>query len=179
MTVREAIERAKALHPSTFTDELLLAWLNECEGSIQKEIFRIPQTDIVKHEFIHTESGEAVIAGGEVTLPRVTEFRIGESVNINGAEATVENIDFFKTTLTLSGFSGGGTEFVTITANRENDELLVQYPHDKLYPEYIGARIRYNNGEYEEYQNIVQTYNSFYKEFAAWWQRTYGSRRVI
>jgi hypothetical protein len=91
----------------------------------------------------------------------------------------VETIDFFKTTLTLSGFSGDGAEFVTITANRENDELLVQYPHDKLYPEYIGARIRYNNGEYEEYQNIMQTYNAFYKEFAAWWQRTYGSRRVI
>lgn len=179
MTVREAIERAKALHPSTFGDELILAWLNECEGSIQKEIFRIPQTDIVKHELIHTESGVAVIEGNEVTLPHVTDFRVGETVHIGGTEATVENIDFFKTTLTLSDFSDSGTKSVEITANRENDELLVQYPHDKLYPEYIGARIRYNNGEYEEYQNIMQTYNSFYKEFAAWWQRTYGSRRVI
>lgn len=108
MTVREAIERAKALHPSTFTDELILAWLNECEGSIQKEIFRLKQEEITKHTLFE-------------------------------------------------------------------EELLVEFPYDKLYPEYLGARIRYNNGEYEMYQNIMQAYNAFYKEYAAWWQRTHAT----
>ncbi len=37
-------------------------------------------------------------------------------------------------------------------------ELLVQPPHDKLYPAYLEARVDYANGEYEKYQNTMQMF---------------------
>ena len=46
--------------------------------------------------------------------------------------------------------------------------LLVDPPHDKLYPAYLAAKIDFANGEYEKYANTYQMSNAFYNEFAAW-----------
>lgn len=179
MTIREAIDKASALHPSSFTDEQKLDWLNECEGMVQKLIFRVVQEDLTVQELVHRETGPASIQGNVVTLEKMSDFRVGEQVTVDGISATVESVDFFHKVLTLSAAIGDGQRTITISSDRSNDELMVLFPFDKLYPEYIGARIAYNNNEYDAYQNIMAVFNQDYKEFAAWWQRTYGSRRVM
>ena len=52
-------------------------------------------------------------------------------------------------------------------------ELLVNPPHDKLYPAYLEARIDFANGEYSRYQNSMQLFNSFYGEFMRWYANVY------
>lgn len=51
--------------------------------------------------------------------------------------------------------------------------LLVNPPHDKLYREYLTARIDYANGEYNKYQNTMQMFNEFWNEFVIWFARNY------
>lgn len=51
--------------------------------------------------------------------------------------------------------------------------LLVNPPHDKLYREYLTAKIDYANGEYNKYQNTMQMFNEFWNEFVIWFARNY------
>ena len=54
-----------------------------------------------------------------------------------------------------------------------DDVLLVNPPHDKLYREYLTAKIDYANGEYNKYENTMQMFNDFYTEFVMWFARNY------
>ncbi len=58
-------------------------------------------------------------------------------------------------------------------AQDKDRELLVNPPHDKLYPAYLEARIDFANGEYSRYQNSMQLFNSFYGEFMRWYANVY------
>ena len=59
---------------------------------------------------------------------------------------------------------------VQYTYDRDKDSiLLVDPPHDKLYPAYLEAKIDYANGEYNKYQNTMQMFNSFFSEFMRWY----------
>lgn len=65
-------------------------------------------------------------------------------------------------------------EVISYTWERDADtELLVLPPHDKLYVEYLAARIDYANGEYDKYANTMQMFNAFWAEFVAWFANTY------
>ena len=65
-------------------------------------------------------------------------------------------------------------EIITYDYGADKDaELLVQPPHDKLYPAYLEARIDYANGEYNKYQNTMQMFNEFFSEFMRWFALTY------
>lgn len=57
--------------------------------------------------------------------------------------------------------------------NDKDATLLVDPPHDKLYPAYLEAKIDYANGEYNKYQNTMQMFNSFYSEFMRWYAQTW------
>ena len=59
---------------------------------------------------------------------------------------------------------------VQYTYDQDKDViLLVDPPHDKLYPAYLEAKIDYANGEYNKYQNTMQMFNSFFSEFMRWY----------
>ena len=63
--------------------------------------------------------------------------------------------------------------FTYVYDQDKDKELLVDPPHDKLYPPYLEARIDYANGEYERYQNSMQLFNSFWGEFLRWFALVY------
>lgn len=66
-------------------------------------------------------------------------------------------------------------EVIAYSYEQDKDaELLVQPPHDKLYPAYLEARVDYANGEYEKYQNTMQMFNAFFGEFIRWFALTYS-----
>ena len=53
------------------------------------------------------------------------------------------------------------------------EETVLGYPHDKLYGEYICARICEATGEVQKANNWLSRYNDFFDEFAKWWIRNY------
>ena len=58
-------------------------------------------------------------------------------------------------------------------ATNADTELLVQPPHDKLYWAYLTAMIDFANGEYNKYQNSMEMYNEYYRNFVRWFANTY------
>ncbi len=52
-------------------------------------------------------------------------------------------------------------------------EPLVSFPHDGIYALWLEARIHYQNGEADKYQNTMQLYNASYQNFVRWFARTY------
>ncbi len=64
-------------------------------------------------------------------------------------------------------------EIVTYGVEDGELELLVLPPHDKLYEAYLKARIDFEHGEYDQYQNTVAMFNSMWREFAGWFADMY------
>ncbi len=52
-------------------------------------------------------------------------------------------------------------------------ELLVGFPHDTIYDLWLGAKIDYENGEYDKYQNSMEQFNAHYGNFVRWFAATY------
>ena len=52
-------------------------------------------------------------------------------------------------------------------------ELLVAFPHSKLYRSYLMAMIDFANGEYDKYQNSMAMFNAHWSEFVKWFARNY------
>ena len=52
-------------------------------------------------------------------------------------------------------------------------DLLVAFPHYKLYKSYLFAMIDFANGEYEKYQNSMQMFNADWCDFVKWFARSY------
>ena len=105
----EVIAMVDEIKPNAFSDEAKTAWLNECEGMVQTEVFLFAPAEIIRY--------------------RWPEDR--------------------------------------------DKPLLVEPPHDKLYWAYLTAMIDFANGEYNKYQNTMQTYNEHYANFLRWFGTTY------
>ena len=60
-------------------------------------------------------------------------------------------------------------------------ELLVDPPYDDIYELYLEAEIDRANGEYNKYQNTMQSYNARRGDFVTWfcqiWDPAQGSRK--
>lgn len=52
-------------------------------------------------------------------------------------------------------------------------ELLVSFPHDDIYDLWLAARIDFENGEYDKYQNTMAMYNEHFASFVQWFTRSY------
>ena len=52
-------------------------------------------------------------------------------------------------------------------------ELLVDPPHDDLYPLWLKARIDEGNGEYSKYADSMAIYNGAYTAFVGWFCQLY------
>ena len=52
-------------------------------------------------------------------------------------------------------------------------EPLVKFPHDGIYDAWLEAKIDYNNGEYEKYQNSMEMFNARRAAFVRWFASTY------
>ena len=54
-----------------------------------------------------------------------------------------------------------------------DSEPIAGYPHDELYDLYLAAKIHYQNGDYEAYQNAMEAYNESYSNFRVWFSTVY------
>lgn len=60
-----------------------------------------------------------------------------------------------------------------VYADDKNNALTVKSPHDKLYRDYLQARIHLANGEYDRYQNHMAVFNAEWGEFVRWYAKVY------
>lgn len=67
------------------------------------------------------------------------------------------------------------SEFITYEFPTDaNTKLLVDAPHDKLYPVYLAAMIDFTHGEYSKYQNTMEVFNAYLSEFSCWFADNYA-----
>ena len=52
-------------------------------------------------------------------------------------------------------------------------ELLVSFPYDKLYTQYLCAKVDEGNGEYNRYVNSSVIFNASYNNFVNWFLSCY------
>lgn len=50
---------------------------------------------------------------------------------------------------------------------------LIGFPHEELYLHYLEAKICYAEGEYNDYQNAMESFNAAYQNFAKWFLNKY------
>ena len=66
-------------------------------------------------------------------------------------------------------------EYVPLDYARDKDQpLTVLPPHDKLYRDYLQARIHFANGEYDRYSGSMALFNAEWGEFVRWYARNYS-----
>lgn len=58
-------------------------------------------------------------------------------------------------------------------------EPLIEFPYDDLYDLWLGAKIDFENGEYNKYQNTMEMFNSHYNDFVRWLADTYEPSQGI
>lgn len=54
-----------------------------------------------------------------------------------------------------------------------NTELLIPAPYDECYLRWLEAQIHYTNGEYEKYNNAIDMFNTAYKGYQNYYNRTH------
>lgn len=54
-----------------------------------------------------------------------------------------------------------------------DSELLITFPHDKIYPQFLMAKIDEMNGEYNRFSNSSVLYNASYNDFVRWFLETW------
>ena len=65
-------------------------------------------------------------------------------------------------------------EFSGYTSDTPKDtELLVTAPYDEIYLHWLEAKIDFSNGEYSKYNNAIITYNTYYSDYANYYNRTH------
>lgn len=52
-------------------------------------------------------------------------------------------------------------------------ELLISFPYDKMYKQYLIAKIDESNGEYNRYANSSVLFNASYNDFQKWFLDSY------
>lgn len=52
-------------------------------------------------------------------------------------------------------------------------ELLIPFPHDSLYVDYLLSRIDFEVGEYNRYMNDKEMFDTNYREYIRWFAATY------
>ena len=69
------------------------------------------------------------------------------------------------------GFDIELPEFRPYSPDRLTDELLVKFPYDEMYVDYLKAKIDEENGETARYNNTASTFNMKLQEFTQAYHR--------
>ena len=62
MKVRQAIDMANKMKPNAFPEEIVLRWLNECEGRIQTEIYKTDTNHVITYDIAADADKQLIVA---------------------------------------------------------------------------------------------------------------------
>jgi hypothetical protein len=189
MTLKEIYDYVDEVKPNAFSPAAKTVWMNEVEGMVQTEILLQNEKEVFQYHYAAqattpiTVPNDHTIGIADKTVLR--NFRPGGKIK-NFAPGGVYEADA-ALSLTIQGVNADGLTFIegtfpvtgdtavstTLTFDGSSCEPLAEPPHDKIYAEYIIARIDYANGEYDKYDNSMRMFNSFWSEFSRWFARMY------
>ncbi len=55
------------------------------------------------------------------------------------------------------------------------EELSIPAPYNKVYPDYLQAKIHYANGEYDRYANSMAMFNDAWEDLNIWFGHDYNA----
>lgn len=98
--------------------------------------------------------------------------------NTYGQEIKIEwlsRLDSMVKRLIVDTHEGAeGVEFSGYNAATDTQtELLVPAPFDEVYLRWLEAQIDYNNGDYDQYNNAILLYNTAFKAYQNYYNRTH------
>lgn len=87
----------------------------------------------------------------------------------------LSRLDSMVKRLVIDTHEGGNdVNFTSYNENTDPDTvLLIPEPFDEAYLRWLEAQIDYTNGEYEKYNNSIEMFNTAWKEFQNYYNRTH------
>ena len=191
MTLREAISFGDELVPNAYSDGMKTAWLNECECTVQLDVFLLPVEKLFLHKAAEekTVSGLSFPDGQTLRFPADPGYAPGGTVTLDGLVTYAANnsdtpreilavsgdgcsLTFAEGSFTATGTAGDSGE-ATVGYDGGGVQMLAGAPFDRLYRLYLAALIHFANAEYDRYQNSMALYNSACGEYIRWYSRVY------
>jgi hypothetical protein len=87
----------------------------------------------------------------------------------------LSRLDSMAKRLVIDTHEGGlATAFTGYNADTDlNTEMLIPEPFDEAYLRYMEAQIDYANGEYGKYNNSIEMFNTSWKAYQNYYNRTH------
>lgn len=79
--------------------------------------------------------------------------------------AWLSNLDGLIWQDVMRGYKDAPPAPVVYSRDDMEQKLLVESPHEEMYVTYLSAKIDYQNGEYERYNNTMMLYNTQLQAF--------------
>jgi len=73
---------------------------------------------------------------------------------------------------------GAPAPFLPYRRTQLEMEMLIPFPHDQIYINYLMAKIDFSNAEFERYNNEMMLYNAQLQAFYDAWTRTHRTKPV-
>lgn len=87
----------------------------------------------------------------------------------------LSRLDSMVMRLVIETHEGG--EYVDFTGYDDttdlDTELLIPEPFDEAYLRWMEAQIDYTNGEYDKYNNSMEMFNTYWKDYQNFYNRTH------
>lgn len=191
MNLGKIIEFTDGIKPNAFQPEDKVAWINELERLIQTDVLRLAE-GLTDHVWSSTWSGPGIYFPDSATMviPAAFEARAGGLVDIEDLEDYADNNGAGLVVVSSSGEDGvttltfpAGTFQVTgetgesgtakIYYDGAAEPMVAPEMWEKIYYTYLEARIDAASGEWGEYANAMQLYNSFMSDYVRWYCRNF------
>lgn len=87
----------------------------------------------------------------------------------------LSRLDSMVKRMVIDTHEGGEDVVFTGYTNETNPEteMLIPAPFDEAYLRWLEAQIDYANGEYEKYNNSIDTYNTAWQAYQNYYNRTH------
>lgn len=190
MTIKDVIDYVDRIKKNEFTTEEKTRWINEIEGYVQIQIMLLAQPECISYCYSSEseQSGISFPADNQMRLPRKLKAHVGGFLKIEGLVTYPENnlsdlailsisdngklIEFEQGTFPQTGETPESA-IAQIAFDGQDTELLVPAPFERLYYEYVLAKISENLEENSAQNNRLATFDETWQNYAEWYANTY------
>lgn len=190
MTIKDVIDYVDRIKKNEFTTEEKTRWINEIEGYVQIQIMLLAQPECISYCYSSEseQSGISFPADNQMRLTRKLKAHVGGFLKIEGLVTYPENnlsglailsisdngklIEFEQGTFPQTGETPESA-IAQIAFDGQDTELLVPAPFERLYYEYVLAKISENLEENSAQNNRLATFDETWQNYAEWYANTY------
>lgn len=194
MKITDVIGYVGRIKPNAFSDDDVTRWVSEVDGLVTTEVFQLDPMEFRPYVLSDSYTAEGMCFPNSDLIrlksPLPEDFTVGGLMKLTAGAGSMYAENSGSTKYRIEAVSADGLE-IRLHADfqatgREEDtadwvldfdgtgtQLLVRFPHDKIYAAYVIAQIDFANGEYNKYENSLRMFNSYWGEYCRWFSRTY------